>query len=59
MAFLGSLSRTTEVNSRGVQRLATQLTHVQPEVRARFSEVAADVAQKSAVASRANDKVER
>ena len=48
VAFVGSLSRTAEVNSRGMQRLAMQLTRVQPEVRARFAEVATNVAHKSA-----------
>jgi hypothetical protein len=48
LAFVGSLSRTAEVNSRGVQRLALQLKHVAPEVRIRFAEVAGSVAQKSA-----------
>jgi hypothetical protein len=43
MAFVGSLSRTAEVNSRGVQRLATQLTHVQPDVRNQFAQVAASM----------------
>jgi hypothetical protein len=51
VAFVSSLSRTAETNSRGVQRLATRLGHVQPEVRARFAEMAADVAHKSALAS--------
>ena len=41
LAFVGSLSRTAELNSRGVRRLASQLSHVQPEVRAEFSDVAA------------------
>jgi hypothetical protein len=50
LAFLGSLSRTAEVNSRGVQRLGEQLTHVQPDVRKRFVELAADMPQKHAVA---------
>ncbi len=53
VAFVSSLSRTAETNSRGVQRLAARLGHVQPEVRARFAEVAADVAQKSAIAAAA------
>ena len=48
LAFLGSLSRTAELNSRGVQRLGSQLTHVQPEVRARFVELAADMPRKQA-----------
>jgi hypothetical protein len=53
LAFVGSLSRTAEVNSRGVQRLGQQLTHVPPEVRARFVELAAEMPQKQpAVAAR-------
>lgn len=71
IAFVSSLSRTAEVNSRGVQRLATQLIRVQPDVRAKFSEVAADVEEKSAktahssvprrtdVAVRPDEKTER
>lgn len=49
-AFVASLSRTAEVNRRGVQRLATQLTHIEPDVRAGFEEVVANMAQKSSVA---------
>jgi hypothetical protein len=49
VSFVSSLSRTAETNSRGIQRLASRLGNVQPEVRARFAEVAAEVAQKSAV----------
>ncbi|MDZ7616776.1 MAG: hypothetical protein U1E05_07220, partial [Patescibacteria group bacterium] len=44
VAFAGSLSRTAEVNHRGVQRLASQLSGVQPEVRVRLSELAATIA---------------
>ncbi len=51
VSFVSSLSRTAETNSRGVQHLASHLQRVQPEVRARFAEVAADVAQKSATAA--------
>jgi hypothetical protein len=51
VSFVSSLSRTAETNSRGVQRLASRLGNVQPEVRARFAEVAAEVAQKSAIAA--------
>ncbi|OHB71431.1 MAG: hypothetical protein A2V70_01740 [Planctomycetes bacterium RBG_13_63_9] len=51
IAFLGSLSRTAEVNSAGVQRLAERLTHVQPEARRRLAELATDVARKYATAS--------
>ena len=71
VGFVGSLSRTAELNSRGVQRLAVQLTHVQPEVRAQFAGLAAGMAKKSPataageeprrseVASRPADKTER
>lgn len=51
VAFLGSLSRTAEVNSRGVQRLASRLAHVQPEVRQKLAELAAAVARKHASSS--------
>lgn len=47
VAFLGSLSRTAEVNTQGVQRLASRLSHVRPEHRARLAELAADIAQKA------------
>jgi hypothetical protein len=50
LAFVGSLSRTAETNSRGVQRLGEQLTHVPPEVRDRFVELAADMPKKQAAA---------
>jgi hypothetical protein len=71
IAFVGSLSRSAELNSRSVQRLAGQLTHVQPDVRQQFAEVAADVSHKTAVAvahdktrlveaaSRSEDTIER
>jgi hypothetical protein len=48
VSFVGSLSRTAEVNNRGVQRLAVKLTHVRPEVRRQFADVAAAVARKAA-----------
>ncbi len=51
LAFVGSLSRTAEVNSRGVQRLGEHLTHVEPEVRARFVKLAADMPRKQAAAA--------
>ncbi len=41
LSFIGSLSRTAEVNSRGVQRLASQLSHVAPDVRIQLVELAA------------------
>jgi hypothetical protein len=47
VAFAGSLSRTAEVNKRGVQRLASRLEHVQPAVRNRFAELAALVSRRS------------
>ena len=45
--FVGSLSRTAEVNSRGVGRLATKLSRVQPEVRQQFAKLAQRVALKT------------
>jgi len=51
VAFLGSLSRTAEVNLRGVMRLATRLSHVTPENRRSLAKLAADVAQKSTAQS--------
>lgn len=44
VAFLGSLSRTAEVNHTGVQRLATRLQHVQPELRQQLSDIAGRIA---------------
>jgi hypothetical protein len=52
VAFVGSLSRTAEVNSRGVQRLAMQLKHVSPDVREQFADVAAKMSPNSATAGR-------
>ncbi|HLA85867.1 MAG TPA: hypothetical protein VJL29_13840 [Thermoguttaceae bacterium] len=46
-AFVGSLSRTAEVNPRGVQRLATRLNRVRPEVRREFAAVARQVEQRA------------
>lgn len=48
VAFLGSLSKTAEVNSGGVQRLAARLIHVQPEVRSELAELAAKLPGKYA-----------
>ena len=48
VSFVGSLAHTAEVNQRGVRRLATQLSRVQPEVRAQFSELVAETAEKAA-----------
>jgi hypothetical protein len=58
LAFVGSLSRTAEVNSRGVQRLGMQLSHVQPEVREQFVELAAAMPEKrAAVAEKTSAKM--
>jgi len=46
-AFVGSLSRTVELNHRGAQRLAARLHRVRPEVRKEFAALARQVAQKS------------
>ena len=48
VGFLGSLSKTAEVNLGGAQRLASRLTHVQPETRQQLSTVVASVAQRAA-----------
>jgi hypothetical protein len=48
VGFVGSLSKTAEVNSSGVQRLADKLTRVQPEFRQQFANLAVSVGQKSA-----------
>jgi len=48
VGFVGSLSRTAEVNSRGLQRLAQRLMDVQPEVRRQFEQVVAGVADRAA-----------
>ena len=45
-AFLASVSRTAEVNLRGMQRLASKLSKVQPEIRQEFAQVAERVAQR-------------
>jgi hypothetical protein len=47
VAFVGSLSRTAEVNHLAVERLAAHLIHVRPDVRERFMEIAADLAKSS------------
>lgn len=46
-AFLGTVSRTAEVNPRGVQRLAGKLKNVDPEVRERFAEISREVGEKA------------
>lgn len=56
VAFVGSLSRTAEVNREGVERLAAKLFRVQPEHRQRFAEVASSVAQRVATAATASPR---
>jgi hypothetical protein len=46
IAFVGSLSRTTEQNSRSMQRMATQLNNVQPDVRVQFAKLAEKISEK-------------
>ena len=53
IAFVGSLSRTTEQNSRSIERMATQLYNVQPDVRVQFAKLAQKISEKpSALALR-------
>jgi hypothetical protein len=47
VAFLGSLSKTAEVNPQGMVRLADRLTHVQPATRQQLGDVVNSVAQRS------------
>jgi hypothetical protein len=51
LALVGSLSHTAEVNDRGVRRLASQLTGVQPEVRNRLAELVTALSQKTALSA--------
>lgn len=51
VGFLGSLSRTAEVNARGVQLLAAKLAYVEPGLRQRLAELAAGIARKSTASS--------
>jgi hypothetical protein len=50
--FMGSLSRTAEVNQRGMQRLASRLAKVPPEVRQQFAELTGQVYQRAAKSNR-------
>ncbi|MGW8258484.1 MAG: hypothetical protein ACWGMZ_13440, partial [Thermoguttaceae bacterium] len=47
VAFVGSLSRTTELNCHRVQRLALQLDFVEPKVREDFANLAEQIARKT------------
>jgi hypothetical protein len=46
IAFVSSLSRTTELNSMAVQRLAMQLPEVRPDVKNQFASLADKISQK-------------
>lgn len=46
--FVGSLSKTAEVDPDGMQRLANRLTKVSPEARLRFALISNDIALKAA-----------
>jgi hypothetical protein len=48
-SFLGSLSRTAEVNRSGMQRLASKLQQVTPEVRQEFAQLSNRVAERAVV----------
>jgi hypothetical protein len=48
VAFVGSLSRTAEVNNRGLQRLVTKLAHVTPQLRQQLAELSASISEKAA-----------
>ncbi|MEE8451613.1 MAG: hypothetical protein V3R99_06845 [Thermoguttaceae bacterium] len=47
VAFFGSLSRTAEVNTRGVQRLAAKLANVTPETRLQLARLAGEIGKKT------------
>ncbi len=46
-SFLGTISRTAEMNGAGMNRLARKLTNVDPEVRNRFAELTLEVGNKA------------
>ncbi len=58
-AFLGTISRTAEVNSNSVRALAFKLDGVRPKVRSQLAILADVVNQKSSVASRSDGKLKR
>jgi hypothetical protein len=51
IAFAGSLSRTVELNGRGIQRLAGKLENVQPEVRDQFAQLTKRIYEKPSAVS--------
>ncbi len=46
-AFVGTVSRTAEMNASGMYRLAGKLTNLQPDVRDRFAELSLEVGSKA------------
>jgi hypothetical protein len=48
-AFLGKISQAAEANGPGVQRLASSLVRVDPEVRVQFSDLAATISDRAAL----------
>ena len=46
VSFVGSLSRTAEVNPRGMRRLAGRLTHVPSDIRQQFAEVISTIGER-------------
>jgi hypothetical protein len=46
VAFMGSLSRNAEQNYRSIQRLASKMNNVQPDVRDQFSQLAETISEK-------------
>ncbi len=50
IGFVGSLSKTAEVNPKGMRRLAGRLTKVAPQVRRQFASLSDRVAEKAATA---------
>jgi len=57
VAFLGSLSRTAEVNSGGVQRLAGKLLNVDVQLRHQLARLADEIGRKYAVGPRQESSV--
>jgi hypothetical protein len=49
VAFMGSMSKTAEVNQTGMKRLAGRLSHVQPETRQQLCDVVESVSHRAAV----------
>ncbi len=56
ISFVGALSRTAEVNTRGVQRLSVKLQKVQPHYREKLASLAAEIGKRAANSDRAPPK---